>query len=124
MTDEKKIISVSELHDNFVNGFESTWQVTKIGSIRCDRETRPTVEKWFNTYRLIIVLLTGVDMPELHFEEPTDINDPRTNQNRVKMMGYYSVSYTAYLKYCQTMKRATNAKFTDVSKCVDEQGTD
>ena len=124
MTEETKIISVSELHDNFVNGFEGVWQVTKVGSIRCDRETRPMVEKWFNTYRLMIMLMTGVDMPELHFEEPTDVNDPRTSQNRVKMMEYYSISFTAYMKYCQMVKREMDAKFTDAKKCVAEQGVD
>lgn len=114
---EKQVIPVQELYTRFVDGFEHVWQVTKVGSLRCDRETRPRVASWFNTYRMMISVITGVDMGELKFDESQ--SELASVQNRVKMLEYYSVAYVAYLKYCQTMKREADAKFTDAKQCVD-----
>lgn len=111
---ETQLISPNQLYLNFVDDFESTWQITKVGSIRCDKETRPRIAKWFNTYRFMIMVVSGVDIDELDFEKiPAD-------QHRVKLMTYFSLSHVAYLKYCQTLKRNVATKYTDVSECVED----
>ena len=111
---DNQLISPSQLHLNFVDDFETTWQITKVGSIRCDRETRPRIAKWFNTYRFMIMVVSSVDIEELDFDKiPVE-------QHRVKLMVYFALSYVAYLKYCQTVKRIASSKFTDVTECVED----
>lgn len=112
--------NIENSYNNFLNGFEAAWNVTKVGSIQCNKESRARVCKWFNEYRLMIVLITGVDLDELTFEDPTN-NEEAAQRNRLKILHYYSFSFTAYTRYCQFMKRERASKFTDnISECVED----
>lgn len=116
--------SIKDSYNNFLNEFETTWNVTKVGSLQCNKESRVRVCKWFNEYRLMIVLITGVDLDELTFEDPTG-NEEAAQRNRLKILHYYAFSFTAYTKYCQFMKREQASKFTDnISECVEEDEVD
>lgn len=122
--EEKKLTPIDTLHQNMVIEFEKVWNVTKVGSLHCTKITRAAVTIWFNNYRLMVSLITGVDLDPLEFEDPTG-NEEAAKRNRLKMLHYYSFAYVTYVRFCQLLKRQADAKYAqDISKCVEEEEVD
>lgn len=100
--------------------FETVWNITKHGSIQCTKETREKAVEWVDKHHFMIALLTSVDLEPLAFEDPTN-NPEAAQRNRLKMLHYYSISHTAYVIFCQRLKRAQSSKFkSDISSCVED----
>jgi hypothetical protein len=107
-----------------VTDFEKVWNVTKVGSLHCTKVTRANATLWFNNYRLMVSLITGVDLDPLEFEDPTG-NEDAAKRNRLKMLHYYSFCYVTYARFCQLLKREQAAKYIrDVTLCVEEDEVD
>ncbi len=110
-TDETPLVMADE--------FEKVWNVTKHGSLQCTPESRAKAAAWIEKHHFMINLLTGVDLEPLVFEDPTG-NPEAAQRNRLQMLRYYSIAYTAYTIFCQRLKRASASKFiSDVSTCVE-----
>ena len=67
--------------------------------------------QWFNDNKLAIMLISGVDCPDLVFANPGPQDIMTTNANKKHMLNYYSIAFTAYAKYCQVLKREMDRKF-------------
>lgn len=102
-------------YTHFLDGFETVWKVTVTRSLKCDRESRNRASTWFNNHKIMIMLITGVDLDDLEFEEPRYGDIATMNANRRKMLQYFTFSFVAYVKYCQTMKREIDRNFGDIN---------
>lgn len=101
--------------------FETVWNVTMVGSLQCNKDSRVRAAAWIDKHHFMVALLTGVDLEPLAFEDPTG-NPEAAKRNRLKMLHYYSISYTAYVIFCQRLKREQASKFkSDVSACVEDE---
>jgi hypothetical protein len=100
------IVPFQEQCMNYCQGFEKVFTVTKIGSIKCDRETRDVATQWFNAFKPIILIGSSVDIADLAFEIPNGEQDVAVHaRNKAKMMEYYAYAFVAYKRICQIFKR-------------------
>jgi hypothetical protein len=101
--------------------FDKTWSITSKGSVQCTPATRAKASAWVDKHHFMVSLLTGVDLEPLVFEDPTG-NPEAAKRNRLKMLYYYSITHTAYVIFCQRLKREQLSKFKDnVSECVEDE---
>jgi len=95
-------------------GFEKVFRLTKVGSVQCDKKAREEVMIWFSTFKMLIALFSGVDIPDLEFETAND--EQTLVRNKIKMTQYYAFAYTSYVKFCQTLKRNAVNKIESVEE--------
>lgn len=103
--------AVRQIYETFAVGFESTFLITGNGALKCDADRRRAAETWFNNNKIMVMLITGVDVPDLHFEVPARGDIGTVNNNKRLLLMYYSFAFTAYIKYCQTINRAIEQRF-------------
>ena len=77
---------IPALYRNFIDTFDAVWDVTLNGTLRCDRAHRVAASDWFNTNKLMIMLITGVDVPDLHFEIARRGDIATVNRNKQKIL--------------------------------------
>jgi hypothetical protein len=81
------------------------------------------MQAFIQNYRLMIELISGVTLPQLHFQETAgNIHEReraiRMHQNHRIMLHFYAVAFTAYTKYAQTINRAINPRFLPAEMVV------
>ena len=88
---------LSKAHfERFINEFEDIFVIQSNGTLKCDQDTMARAAKWFNDNKLAIMLISGVDCPDLHFN-PTGHSDITVvNQNKTHLLHYYSVAFTGH----------------------------
>jgi hypothetical protein len=99
-------------YTSFIDGFESVYQVNDDGSLVGNPTRYKLVSEWFNTNRPTIMMITGIDIPPLEFL-PTE-NKKNINENKRRLLSYYSLSFTAYMRYCQVIQRVVNTQYYPV----------
>ena len=114
-----------QTYHDFADGFESVFEVTANGTLRADRARRAAVSNWVNSNLIMIQLITGVVVSPVSFATPAYGDAHVTNANHQKMLSYYALSFTAYVRYCQTVNRLPHGRYlpiTDVARVeeVDE----
>merc|ERR1712000_81838 len=102
---------VVKIYNSFVASFESSFNVTQNGTLRCTKKERRAVESFFEKYRLLIAVVTGVDIPDVSFLDPTQGDIGASNENKKNMLNLYGIAFAAYLKYCQTLKRNIHSSY-------------
>jgi hypothetical protein len=100
-------------YTSFIDGFESVYQVNDDGTLVGNPTRYKLITEWFNANRLTIVMITGIDVPPLEFL-PTEKNKKNTNENKRRLLSYYSLSFAAYMKYCQVIQRVVNTQYHPV----------
>ena len=105
--------------EGFCTGFEKCFQIDGNGALKCDAETQRLITEWYNPRRMMIALITGVDMDELRFDvHPGRGGIEVSQRNKKKLLAYYSFAFTAYVKYCQTLKRNLSPRYRAVMEIV------
>jgi len=88
-----------ELLNTVVNEFEEAFQLTPMGHLCTTNSSLARVTEFVNKNRLLISMVTGIDLPTIHFVQQ---NPGATSE---LLLNVYSISYIAYLRICQTLKR-------------------
>lgn len=118
---------VATLYRNFVEGFENAFVICNNGTLKNDKHHRKLVQDWFNKHKLMIMLITGVDVPDLEFGAHRGGiyggDFATTNANKKTVLYCYGLSLAAYLKYCQTLQREIDRRFK-YKLDVEEVGSD
>jgi hypothetical protein len=115
-----------QIYHTFTTGFEQTFIVTGNGALKCDINYRAQATTWFNNNKIMVMLITGVDIPDLYFEDPAiqvtkQAQMTTTNNNKRLMLMYYSFAFTAYIKYCQTIGREIAQRFRPPAQIIIEE---
>jgi len=111
---------VVRLYNGFCVGFENAFTIDAKGNLKCDRVTRRNVQAWYQQYRLLVMVITGVDVPATvgAFEESTQGDINALNKNKKVLLAYYSIAFSAYLKYSQIIKREANRNFLPPAQVI------
>jgi hypothetical protein len=95
-----KMIS-PDVIQKYVETFENTFLFTPEGELKTEHEDYIRAQEWWNTYRMFVSLLISVDTKDINFDNPSILS----NENEKLMLHVYSLSYTAYVKTCQFLRR-------------------
>jgi hypothetical protein len=87
--------------EKYCYDFEHTFTILN-GKIVNDMVTRQRSVNLCKNYSLSISLVFGIDIPILSLTEP-DISAV----NNFRILSFYAVSYTAYVKICKILNRPT-----------------
>ena len=76
---------------------------------------RPLISEFITNYRLMIELICGIQLAPLFWVVPEDSSQAAVSkanhQNHLLILAYYSHTFTAYTKYCQTLQRPIGAHY-------------
>jgi hypothetical protein len=96
----------------YVETFENTFLFTPEGELKTECEDYIRAQQWWNTYRLYVSLLISVDTTSINFDNPSILSA----KNEALMLHVYSLSYTAYVKTCQFLRRQMSPAHIECGK--------
>ena len=62
-----EVANFQQILTKISDSFDATFQFTARGYLRADRESLNRVAQWWNNYRIIVTLVTGVDTMVVEF---------------------------------------------------------
>ena len=103
--------AVTHIYTQFAIGFETVFQFNNNGTLKCNAHVKDQVATWFNNNKIMIMLITGIDIPDLEFIEHGYRDMEAVNINHLIILQYFSFAFTAYMKYSQTIHREIQDRF-------------
>jgi hypothetical protein len=106
---------------NYFDQFCSLFQITGNGALRGTKVALRGIEVWFNNCYLFVSLITGVSLAPVHFHHDLGREDvAKKMENKVNLMHIYALSYTALLRFADTLHREVPAQFRPGIVDVDD----
>mmetsp|Transcript_11024 Transcript_11024/g.18808 ORF Transcript_11024/g.18808 Transcript_11024/m.18808 type:complete len:124 (+) Transcript_11024:135-506(+) len=90
-----------------MNEMEVAFERTRNGTFKTDARSLERVENLLNcpTKQLWIELVTGVPLPEVHFEAQGQGDIEAMHRNKVLVTRLYGICYVFYWRICKTTER-------------------
>ena len=110
----------------YFDDFCLLFEVTGNGSLRSTKKVLSAVEEWYNRSYLLISLITGIPLEEVHFNGGMGRSGiANVNENKQTLLHIYAVSYGVLLRMAATLSRSIPEKYRPrLSAVTDEEEED